>query len=226
MSDFIEKMIPIAPSKKFAFKCRQCGACCRHVKESVPLEPMDAFYLAKYLRSQGEPVTCVDDVLVQYADPVLLDKSGFSIFMLKTTGSDDACIFLKDGRCAIHAAKPKACRIYPASFWPKEGGAYQYFLSTEQPHHYKGPQTTVKRWIQKYSSSQERDVLKIDAMYVNTIAQLLKKATQKNAKRAVALFLHYRYYDYNLERAFLPQFECNTKKLLAALESIADIDER
>lgn len=47
-------MVPVAPSDRFPFRCRMCGACCRHVRESVPLESLDAFRLAKYLRDKGE----------------------------------------------------------------------------------------------------------------------------------------------------------------------------
>ncbi|MFR1480858.1 MAG: YkgJ family cysteine cluster protein [Hydrogeniiclostridium mannosilyticum] len=36
-----------------------------------------------------------------------------TVFMLKTVGADDACIFLKDNRCTIHSVHPRACRTYP-----------------------------------------------------------------------------------------------------------------
>ena len=38
MKEFMAKMVPVEPKEHFPFHCQQCGACCRHVKESVPLE--------------------------------------------------------------------------------------------------------------------------------------------------------------------------------------------
>ena len=69
--------------------------------------------------------------------------------MLKTVGADDACIFLKDNRCTVHPAKPRACRTYPVAVGPYELGGYEQYLSMEQPHHYKGPQMSVKKWVQR-----------------------------------------------------------------------------
>ena len=149
MKEFMAKMVPVEPKEHFPFHCQQCGACCRHVKESVPLESLDAFRLAKYLRDRGEAIQCMDDVLAKYAVPVLLHESGYMVFMLGTVGPDDACIFLRDDKCTIHAAKPKACRTYPVSVGPAERGGYEAYLSMEQPHHFNGTQQSVKKWDQK-----------------------------------------------------------------------------
>ena len=148
MKEFLMKMVPVSPKEHFSFQCKQCGACCRHVKESVPLESLDAFRLARYLRDKGEPIQCMDDVLAKYAIPVLLHESGYMVFMLSTVGPDDACIFLKGNKCTIHAAKPRACRTYPISVGPAMSGGYEAYLSMEQPHHFKGPQQSVKKWVQ------------------------------------------------------------------------------
>lgn len=127
MKEFLMKMVPVGSKEHFPFQCRQCGACCRHVKESVPLESLDAFRLAKYLRDRGEPIQCMDDVLAKYAIPVLLHESGYMVFMLSTVGPDDACVFLKDNKCTIHVAKPRACRTYPISVGPAMSGGYEAF---------------------------------------------------------------------------------------------------
>lgn len=155
MKEFMTKMVPVNLSDRFPFKCRMCGACCRHVRESVPQESLDAFRLAKYLRDKGENVSCVEDVLATYAEPVLLSENGYTVFMLKTVGADDACIFLKDNRCTIHSVHPRACRTYPIAVGPYELGGYEQYLSMEQPHHYSGPQMSVKKWIQKRCSKQD-----------------------------------------------------------------------
>lgn len=220
MKEFLSKMASVAPSNKFTFRCRQCGACCRHVKESVPLEPIDAFRLAKYLRDRGENVTCIDDVMVKYAIPVLLHESGFTIFMLQTTGPDDTCIFLNGNHCTIHEVNPKACRTYPVSVGPDGHGSYEYFLSMEQPHHYKGSQTTVKRWIHDRCSQQDWNAWETDFNSVAEIACLLKQIPQDNLKRAMMLFLWYRYSNYDLDKSFIKQFKHNNRELVTALKKL------
>lgn len=67
MKEFMTKMVPVNLSDRFPFKCRMCGACCQHVRESVPLESLDAFRLAKHLRDKGEKVNGMEDVLAAYA---------------------------------------------------------------------------------------------------------------------------------------------------------------
>ena len=81
MKEFLMKMVPVGSKERFPFQCRRCGACCRHVKESVPMESLDAFRLARYLRDRGEPIQCMDDVLAKYTIPVLLHESGYMVFM-------------------------------------------------------------------------------------------------------------------------------------------------
>lgn len=138
------KMVPVAASDHFPFQCRRCGACCHHVSQSVPLEALDAFRLARYLRDRGEPINCIDDVLEKYTEPVLLHKSGYTVFMLRVVGPEDACIFLKDNCCTIHEVNPRACRTYPISVGPDGHGGCEQYLSMEQPQHFHGPQISVK----------------------------------------------------------------------------------
>ena len=220
MKEFLMKMVPVAPKEHFPFQCRQCGECCQHVKESVPLESLDAFRLARYLRDRGEPIQCMDDVLARYAVPVLLHESGYVVFMLSTVGSDDACIFLKDNKCTIHAAKPRACRTYPISVGPAEHGGYEAYLSMEQPHHFNGPQQSVKKWVQKRCSRQDYDFWETDIGSVQEIARLLDQLSLVQKKGALLQFLRYKYSDFDLDKSFTEQFRSNNQKLLEALRSL------
>ena len=224
MKEFLTKMVPVEPSDRFCFQCRRCGACCRHVKESVPLESLDAFRLAKYLKGQGKPVSCMDDVLFQYAEPVLLHESGYTIFMLKTVDPDDSCIFLKDNRCTIHEVNPRACRTYPLSVGPDGHGGYEQYLSMEQPQHFEGPRRSVKKWIRNTCSEEDRAFWEMDVGSAGELALLLEKVPQDEKTRALMLFLMYRYSDFDLDQPFLPQFEHNHRKLLQALRALADAE--
>ena len=222
MKEFLMKMVPVAASDRFPFQCRRCGACCRHVRQSVPLETLDAFRLAKYLRDCGKPISCIDDVLARYTEPVLLHESGYTVFMLKVVGPEDACVFLQDNRCTIHEVNPRACRTYPISVGPDGHGGYEQYLSMEQPLHFHGPQMSVKKWVQKRCSSQDREFWGLDVGSARELAQLLEKIPQERKARAMLLFLLYRYSDFDLDKAFIPQFRNNTEKLLEALRAIAE----
>ena len=97
--------VRVTPSDKIRFRCTLCGACCRNVKETVPVSCQDAFYLTKHLRDLGMDIYCVDQFLEQYAEPALLDECGFFVYFLKSVGEDNACIFLKENRCSVQEAK-------------------------------------------------------------------------------------------------------------------------
>lgn len=125
----------ISPKEHVPFRCTGCGECCRHVHQSIPLESLDVYHIARYLREHDSDSFCTDDFIGQYAELVLLDTCGFFILMLRTTGPDDACIFLRDNRCTIHAAKPRACRIYPFVAGITPNGQYEFLLSKEKQHH-------------------------------------------------------------------------------------------
>ena len=43
----------ISPRERVPFHCACCGECCRHVRQSVPLESPDVFRLTRLLREKG-----------------------------------------------------------------------------------------------------------------------------------------------------------------------------
>lgn len=212
---------PVSPSQRLDFRCTRCGACCRHLRESVPLNTLDAFRLAKYLRAQGERIDCLDSVFARFAEPVPLHESGYSVYMLKTTGQDDACIFLQNNRCAIQPAKPSACRLYPFAVELKENGLFSTLLSMEQPHHFKGGQVQVKKWMKENFPKEDREFMKTDLGTAVGIVKLLMKIPEAERKQALVLFFWYKYADFDLDKPFLEQYRQNMAKLMAALSQIA-----
>ncbi len=210
----------VSSSEQVTFHCKHCGACCRHLRESVPLNTMDAYRMAKYLRGRGEHITCLDEIFTRYAEPVLLDKSGYTVYMLKTAGPDDACIFLKDNRCTIQQAKPTACRLYPFVTEPKPDGGWKYLLSMEQGHHFKGGQVQTGRWMKKYFSPEDREFMRIDMGSAPMIVLLMRNVPEVEQKRALILYLWHRFSDFDLDRPLMEQYRQNTLKLIAALKNM------
>ena len=83
----------ISPRERVPFHCTCCGECCRHVRQSVPLESPDVFRLTRLLREKDKGIICMDDFIARYTELALLDECGYFMLMLKVTGVDDACIF-------------------------------------------------------------------------------------------------------------------------------------
>ena len=142
------------------YQCRRCGQCCRHIKDSLMVESLDAYRLANYLRGRDPNICTIDDVLTQYCEPMPLTQECFPIFMLKTTGTDDSCIFLKDGLCSIYEARPRTCRIYPFSVGPGERGRdFEYCLCFDrnQQYHFTGGKVSVKDWFYRNFPRMEKE---------------------------------------------------------------------
>ena len=216
------KTVGITPSSRVKFRCQGCGKCCLRVKEGVPVDSQDVFRMAKYLRDKGEDILCPDDFLARYAEPVLLDECGYFVYMLKTVGEENACIFLKDNRCTIHDENPRACRLYPFVVNPDPRGLHSYLLSREYPHHFTGPVVQTKSWMKKRFPKEDRLFLQTDFGGAKDIAELLRKIPERNRTQAVMHFLRLKYSEYDLDQPFLDQYRRNQDKLIAILNRMAE----
>ena len=222
MEPELKNVVRVTPSEKIRFKCSGCGECCRHVKETVPVDCQDIFYLSKFFRDSGEKYYCPDQVIQKFAEPVLINESGYFVYFLKSVGEQDACIFLKDNRCRIQKAKPKACKIYPFVVEPNESGKHRYLLSRERTAHFKGPQTDVKAWMKKYFNQESREFLASDFGKAPQLSILLSRIPENRKTEALLHFLRLRYSEYDLDQPFLDQFQRNQEKLLAVLENMCE----
>lgn len=221
MSDISINARPVSPSEQIPFRCIGCGTCCRGVKQSVPLESLDVFRIAKYLRERKKEVRDIEDFLEQYAEPAVLDECGFFVLFLKVQGKEDSCIFLKDNRCTLQPVKPRACRMYPVTAEPTKSGLFRYMVSQEQSHHFKGSKVSVKRWMKQYFYPEEREALHMDYLSVPNIVRLLRKVPEEQQAKALSLFWFYRYSSFELDTSFLEQYKLNLARLQAELSRLA-----
>lgn len=222
MEPEMKDAVRVTPSTKIRFRCTGCGDCCRHVKETVPVDSQDAFRIAKYLMETGEDIFCIDQFLLEYATPALLNECGYFVYFLKSVGEDDACVFLKDNRCTIHAAKPRACRLYPFMVEPNESGEHRYLYSRERTHHFRGPVVETRSWMKKNFPKEDRAFMQADYSKVRLIAMLLKEIPEDRITEAALHLQRLLYSEYDLEAPFLEQFQRNQEKLLAILSRMAD----
>ena len=222
MEPEMKNAVRVTPSTKIRFKCTGCGDCCRHVKETVPVDSQDAFYLTKYLRDLGMDIYCVDQFLEQYAEPALLDECGFFMYFLKSVGEDNACVFLKDNRCYVQEVKPLACKLYPFMVDPNESGNFRYLYSSERTHHFRGPAVETRSWMKKNFPQESRAFMQAEYTQAGPIAAQLRNIPEHRKTEALLHFHRLRYSELDLDKPFLEQFQRNQEKLIAILSRMAD----
>ena len=169
---------------------------------------------------QDENITCMDDFWERYAEPVLLDECGYFVYFLKTKGPDDACIFLENNRCKIHAVNPRACRTYPFIAGSLENGGYEYLISYERKQHFNGPKVHTKTWMKKRFTPEDQAFLSVDFRTAREIAQLLRRVPEEKKVRVLLCFQRLKYGDLDLDKPFQPQYEENIRCLLEFLREI------
>ena len=222
MEPEMKNAVRVTPSTKIRFKCTGCGDCCRHVKETVPVDSQDAFYLTKHLRDLGMDIYCVDQFLEQYAEPALLDKCGIFVYILKSVGEDNPCVFLKDNRCYVQEVKPLACKLYPFMVDPNESGNFRYLYSRERTHHFRGPAVETRSWMKKNFPQESRAFMQAEYTQAGPIAAQLRNIPEHRKTEALLHFHRLRYSELILDKPFLEQFQRNQEKLIAILSRMAD----
>lgn len=217
---FNAKFKQVTPGQRVRFRCLGCGDCCRHNRDVVVLESQDAYRLAKYF---GLTMT---EVIDKYTDMrFITEELPFPVFLLKTTGVEDSCIFLEDNRCTVQKAKPRTCRLYPFCAEPMEPNAesFNWFLCMERPHHFKnGNLIQVKNWMKRNFDPEDRQFVKEEWRSIAEIT-LLVQALQLQGiseKALLSRFLFFRYFDFDMNKPFLEQQRDNNQQLAEQLREL------
>ena len=85
--------------KKFKFKCKKCGFCCKY----IILYPFDIMNLCKKLDITTK------EFLKKHAK-LNIDKDKILRCLLK---EPQKCNFLKNNQCSIYESRPIRCRLFP-----------------------------------------------------------------------------------------------------------------
>lgn len=212
---------PLCKKELFQFKCTRCGDCCRRIEDSVMLESFDACRIAKLLRQTDPSIQLIDDMLLKYAHPVPLTDAGFPIFVLKTLGEDAACVFLREHGCAVYDARPRTCRLYPMSVGPGENGReFEYVLCREKPHHFVGGMVRTKDWLRENFKQEYQEFLRAEYVAIVRLAPIMKRITEQNQPRMIVAALFARYYNFDLDTPFMPQYQSNMRQLVESLSAL------
>ena len=184
------------------------------------VESLDAYRLARYLRTKGELIEGIEDFLFRYCDPEPLTEEGFPIYMLKTKVPNGSCIFLTDGRCSVYPARTRTCRIYPLTVGPGERGRdFEYCLCFDrnQQYHFNGGKVSVKDWFYRNFPRMEKEYLKQEYAAITEIGKRMRSISPELCKQMTFQVLFYRYYNFDLDQPFLEQYAQNTRLLLEKL---------
>jgi len=227
--DILREIQYLQLSDTFNFECTRCGECCRNVEWSVLLEPYDLFRIAQYFKRGDRPGQRVEDVIMEYTDITTLPNADYPIFLMKTQGSLKSCVFLKDGRCSIHEAKPKACRLYPLGAWPNDAmNGFNYFIASQKQHHFSGPSIRVSDWMDANFSVDDRSVTLEEAQSIKELAPVIRllKNSGVSPKLVLQPLIIFKYVFFELDEPFLPQLSRNTEQLKKILLGIAKETKR
>lgn len=211
--------IPVQPRNEVPFTCQRCGNCCRNVEEQIMLEPLDAYQLGRFLRQYDGEIQCIEDVYSRYAEPILL-AHGFPVFTLKTVSPEYACVFLQDSRYQVYEGRPRVCRLYPFSATAGQRGRQFAFYQCLDAHqgHFNGGKVSIKDWMYQNFTKDAREFVDADAAAVAELGRLLRELGPKGQQDCLFQLLYYRYYNFDLDRPFMEQYQANHRALLAELQ--------
>mgnify|MGYP001241418207 CR=1 FL=1 len=88
--------VPLRRGSAYSYRCRACNKCCRD--KIIPVSPYEIFLLARHLDLDTTAV------IARHTE------AGGTVLQVE---ADNVCVFLGERGCAVHPARPLACRIYP-----------------------------------------------------------------------------------------------------------------
>lgn len=216
-----ENTLPVTNRQQIKFKCKKCAACCKNVRDSITLEPIDAYYIVREYKRNG----CTDDALIilnRIAKVMgLAEGVNMDVFVLRTVDDSGVCGMLKDNRCSIYTARPRTCRLYPFTADPCESEhRLKWYICTEQEHHFGEGSVTARDWQRRNVPRIEEEYLYEECRVLSKLGKLLNNIPDRNKDEAAKFMLALRYLAYDYEQPFLPQFKENMEYLQARLKQL------
>ena len=183
--------VSVKNRQQIAFKCRACGACCKNVRDSIVLEPLDAYRIVRDKQKNG----CV-------------------FILPKVLLRDDRCTIssVRPHTCRLYPFTAEPC--------PEEH-RIKWYLCTEQSHHFGTGSVTAREWQRKNMSDEDEAFWFDECRILPELGKLLRSVPKNNFQRAEQLIVAYRYLAYDFDQPFLSQYRDNMLFLKAMLEKLA-----
>ena len=207
----------IGAQDSFDFACAGCGGCCRGRRDLV-LSGYDLYRIARRLGLS--PRIVASAFCKSYVAPQTL----LPAVRLTPDPKTGNCRFFEGSACAIHAARPLACALYPlGQSIDTVTAKTEYFAQLPLCGASAGAGQTLQDYLQN-SGVQERAGADARWAIVCTqiSAQLLDAGGAEHPHFAAAVKRIERalYYDYALGDEFYPQFQQNIAVLQPVLKRL------
>lgn len=132
----------------FEFSCRQCGKCCRN-RDDIILSAMDLRRIADWYGRDERYI------IERYCEYYIGHTSMVPIVVLKSVGSQRACPFLRDRRCAIHSVKPNVCQLYPLGHAYSPTTGEDFYFNMDVSCGKPGQEQKVSEWVKHREDEKE-----------------------------------------------------------------------
>ena len=205
----------LAAGDHFDFACAGCGDCCRRRRDLV-LSGYDLYRIARRLRLSPRIVAAA------FCKSYVADTLCLPALRLTPDPKTGNCRFFEGSACAIHAARPLACALYPLGQSIDTATAkMEYYVQTPLCGARAGEGRTLQNYL---DDAAVTDRAGIDARWAVVCTQLSRKLQAAGGRgnphfaAAVKRIERALYYDYSLGDEFYPQFQQNIKTLLPLLD--------
>ena len=213
----IENLQTLELDDSFEFRCKECGKCCKD-RHDLLLTPYDLYRIASFL------VRTPEEILERYCEVYEGHTSHSPVVRVKPIPPDNACPFLRNKKCVIHAKKPVVCRVYPLARIFVDGKS-KYCLSGAGCKH-EPRSITVREWIADVASEESEQVAQLWGDTLATILPLIHpdklKVSKDIREKILNIMLYSLWLDYDMKEPFIPQLSRNAAKLTLVLKELQD----
>ena len=105
---------------------------------------------------------------------------------------------------------------------PSDGTAVSYtHLLDRHRSHFTGSRVSVKDWLYQNFKREDKEYVKREYEIATELGKLMRAIDPDMRQGIVFKVIYYRYYNFDLDQPFQPQYEQNNRHLLADLHRIA-----
>ena len=207
----------LAPQDGFDFACAGCGDCCRKRRDLV-LSGYDLYRIARRLGLSPRIVASA------FCKSYVAEVSCLPALRLTPDPKTGNCRFFEGSACAIHAARPLACALYPlGQSIDTVTAKMEYYVQTPLCGARAGESRTLQSYLDDAAITDRAGV---DARWAIVCTQISRRlqaaggAANPHFSAAVKRVERALYFDYDLGDDFYPQFQQNIEILLPLLDKI------
>jgi hypothetical protein len=93
------------------------------------------------------------------------------------------------------------------------GRDFDYLLCREKPHHFVGGTVRTKDWLRENFKQEDQEFVRAEYETLAKLGWLINRVLRQNGTRAIVAMLFARYYNFDLDAPFMPQFHSNMRQL-------------